>query len=123
MALRVDGPLGSWVGVWRPAQRQLHHLPAPEGWLAGTGLWTAEGVLRLPCATPAMPCGVAVLNPPGPERRSERDLREDRKENRKGSSARPERPSPEGESTTPAEPAAPRPVPLQQAPLGRLATK
>ncbi|WP_326752442.1 hypothetical protein OIE73_11245 [Streptomyces hirsutus] len=127
VALRVDGPLGSWVGVWRPAQRQLHHLPAPEGWLAGTGLWTADGVLRLPCATPAMPCGMAVLNPPGPERRSERDLREDRKENRKenrkDSSARPERPSPEGESTTPAESAAPRPVPLQQAPLGRLVTK
>ncbi|MGW1896279.1 hypothetical protein ACWCQB_02240 [Streptomyces hirsutus] len=123
VALRVDGPLGSWVGVWRPAQRQLHHLPAPEGWLAGTGLWTTDGVLRLPCATPAMPCGVAVLNPPGPKRRSERDRGEERKENRKDSSARPEQPSPEGESTTPAEPAAPRPVPLQQAPLGRLVTK
>lgn len=115
VALRVDGPLGSWVGVWRPAQRQLHHLPAPEGWLAGTGLWTADGVLRLPCATPAMPCGVAVLNPPGLKWRSERD--------RKDSSAKPEHPSSEGESTTPAEPAAPRPVPLQQAPLGRLVTK
>ncbi|MEF9903486.1 hypothetical protein [Streptomyces sp. P9-A2] len=127
VALRVDGPLGSWVGVWRPAQRQLHHLPAPEGWLAGSGLWTADGVLRLPCATPVMPCGVAVLNPPGPNPPGpKRQSEQDRKEDREGSSRKPEQPSLEGESTTPAEPpapAAPRPVPLQQAPLGRLVTK
>ncbi|MFC5953545.1 hypothetical protein ACFP51_03260 [Streptomyces pratens] len=132
VALRVDGPLGSWVGVWRPAQRQLHHHPEPEGWLAGSGLWTADGVLRLPCATPAMPCGVAVLNSPGlnspglkrqSERDRSKDRKEDRKEDRNGSSAKPEQPSPEGESTAPVEPAAPRPVPLQQAPLGRLVTK
>ncbi|MGW3678435.1 hypothetical protein [Streptomyces prasinus] len=129
VALRVDGPLGSWVGVWRPAQRRMHHLPAPEGWLAGTGLWTADGVLRLPCATPAMPCGVAVLNPPGPnppgpERQSERGRGEDRREGppegRKDSSGKPELPSPEGESMTPAAPAALRPVPLREAPLGGL---
>ncbi|MPY55621.1 hypothetical protein, partial [Streptomyces acidicola] len=35
VALRVDGAVGSWVGVWRPAERQVHHLAAPEGWLAG----------------------------------------------------------------------------------------
>ncbi|MEV5353168.1 hypothetical protein [Streptomyces sp. NPDC052693] len=66
VALRVDGPAGSWVGVWRPAERRVHHLPAPEGWLTGTGLWTADGVLRLPYATEAVPCGVARLRPPAP---------------------------------------------------------
>ncbi|MEU6181015.1 hypothetical protein [Streptomyces coeruleorubidus] len=64
VALRVDGPRGSWVSVWRPAERRVHHLPAPEGWLAGTGLWTPEGVLRLPYATEAVPCGVAQVSPP-----------------------------------------------------------
>ncbi|MFF6999795.1 hypothetical protein ACFY93_33365 [Streptomyces sp. NPDC008313] len=64
VALRVDGPAGSWVGLWRPAERRLHHLPAPEGWLAGTGLWTREGVLRLPYATDAVACGVAWLTAP-----------------------------------------------------------
>ncbi|WP_408996664.1 hypothetical protein [Streptomyces europaeiscabiei] len=29
VALRVDGPRGSWVGVWRPAARRILHLPAP----------------------------------------------------------------------------------------------
>ncbi|WP_244207360.1 hypothetical protein, partial [Streptomyces swartbergensis] len=66
VALRVDGPRGRWVGVWRPAERRVHHLPAPEGWLAGTGLWTPEGVLRLPYATEAVPCGVAQVSPPAP---------------------------------------------------------
>ncbi len=31
--------------------RQLLQLPAPEGWLTGTGLWTEDGVLRLPYTT------------------------------------------------------------------------
>ncbi|CAM5745518.1 hypothetical protein SAFG77S_12848 [Streptomyces afghaniensis] len=64
VALRVDGPGGSWVGVWRPAERRVHHLPAPEGWLAGAGTWTPDGVLRLPYATEAVPCGVALVSPP-----------------------------------------------------------
>ncbi|WP_030238606.1 hypothetical protein [Streptomyces sp. NRRL S-455] len=64
VALRVDGPAGSWIGVWRPAERRVHHLPAPEGWLAGTGLWTPDGVLRLPYVTPVVPCGVAQMSPP-----------------------------------------------------------
>ncbi|MFD3734153.1 hypothetical protein [Streptomyces sp. NPDC058632] len=119
VALRVDGALGSWVGVWRPARRRMRHLPAPEGWLAGTGRWTAGGELRLPCATPAMPCAVAVLHPPGPERRSEQV----RRETGEGSSAKLEQPFPQGESAPPAVPAARRPVPLRQAPLGRLVTK
>ena len=31
---------GSWVGVWRPAERRLHHLAGAGGWLAGAGLWS-----------------------------------------------------------------------------------
>lgn len=64
VALRVDGPVGSWVGVWRPAERQVRHLPAPEGWLAGAGWWTRDGVLQLPYATEEVRCGVARVEVP-----------------------------------------------------------
>jgi hypothetical protein len=64
VALRIDGPAGSRLGVWRPAGRQLHQRPAPPGWLAGAGVWTRDGVLRLPYATGAVPCGVAGLVAP-----------------------------------------------------------
>ncbi|MEU3183046.1 hypothetical protein ABZ707_02355 [Streptomyces sp. NPDC006923] len=68
VAFRIDGAAGSWVGVWRPMGRGLRQLPAPEGWLAGAGLWTRDGVLRLPYATGAVPCGLASLrtDAPGP---------------------------------------------------------
>ncbi|MCH0567442.1 MULTISPECIES: hypothetical protein [unclassified Streptomyces] len=118
VALRLDGPFGSRVGVWRPAERQMHQLPAPEGWLAGAGRWTPQGVLLLPYATPEEPCGVARWEVPA-------------------AVAAPAEPgaSPETAPTAvsaagpaagpvgPAEPVAPRPVPLQEAPLGRLVTK
>ncbi|QIY55257.1 hypothetical protein HEP86_12835 [Streptomyces sp. RPA4-5] len=61
VAFRMAGPNGTWLGVWRPSGRQLRQYPAPEGWLPGTGLWTADGDLLLPCATEAEPCGVARL--------------------------------------------------------------
>ncbi|MFF8727649.1 hypothetical protein ACF073_14310, partial [Streptomyces sp. NPDC015171] len=61
VALRFDGAFGTWVGTWRPAEREVRHLPAPEGWLAGAGLWTPDGVLRLPYATQGAPCAVADL--------------------------------------------------------------
>lgn len=64
VALRIDGAAGSWVGVWRPAGRQLHQLHAPRGWLAGAGFWTPGGTLRLPYATRAVPCGVACVEAP-----------------------------------------------------------
>ncbi|MFJ4919437.1 hypothetical protein [Streptomyces sp. NPDC088725] len=64
VALRIDGAAGSWVGVWRPAGRQLHQLRPPEGWLAGAGLWTRDGALRLPYATREVPCGVARVAAP-----------------------------------------------------------
>ncbi|ORT60423.1 hypothetical protein [Streptomyces sp. CB03238] len=63
VALRIDAAAGSWVGLWRPAGRRLHHLAAPEGWLTGAGLWTREGVLRLPYATRSVPCGLARVDP------------------------------------------------------------
>ncbi|MFJ4929852.1 hypothetical protein [Streptomyces sp. NPDC088736] len=96
VALRIDGPAGTWVGIWRPVERQVHHLPAPEGWLAGAGMLTEDGVLRLPYATRSVPCGVAPLEaPPAPV---------------------------DTESARPPERVTARPVPLQQAPLtGRTA--
>ncbi|MEU4462261.1 hypothetical protein AB0G20_00815 [Streptomyces sp. NPDC024017] len=125
VALRVDGPAGSWVGVWRPAERRVHHLRAPEGWLAGTGLWTPEGVLRLPYATEAVPCGVAQVNPPGavpapPEPDPAPPVPE--APGHPGRPEEPESPASPAQSTSPATPSAPRPVPLQEAPLGRLVT-
>lgn len=121
VALRVDGPMGSWVGVWRPSERQVHHLPAPEGWLAGAGLWTKDGVLQLPYATAAAPCGVARMAAPsgetgGPGETGAGDAGPEDPVGDGGTAAE----SPESD---PPEPVAPRPVPLQQAPLGNLVTK
>ncbi|MFI5939467.1 hypothetical protein ACIBCB_04220 [Streptomyces uncialis] len=66
VALRIDDAGGSWPAVWRPAGRTVHRLVPPEGWLAGAGLWTRSGGLRLPYATAAVPCGVARLDPAPP---------------------------------------------------------
>ncbi|MFC9397159.1 hypothetical protein ACFTWS_28930 [Streptomyces sp. NPDC057027] len=93
VALRIDAAGGSWVGAWQPSSRRMAQLAAPQGWLAGAGLWTAEGVLRLPYATDGVPCGLAGLEmPPEPE------------------------PEPEPAAVV-EEPRVCRPVPLQQAPL------
>ncbi|MER8014482.1 hypothetical protein ACIQ7S_02440 [Streptomyces griseoluteus] len=100
VALRVDGPLGTWIATWRPTDRQVRHLPAPKGWLAGSGLWTPKGVLRLPYSTAQTPCGVAELTAPA------RD-------------AAPAEPARAGEP----EPPAPRPVPLREAPLAKAAAE
>ncbi|GAA2661068.1 hypothetical protein [Streptomyces vastus] len=69
VALRIAGGgaragEGSWLGVWRPVERRIHQLPAPEGWLTGSGLWTKDGVLRLPYATETLPCGVSRVVAP-----------------------------------------------------------
>ncbi|WP_405873404.1 hypothetical protein [Streptomyces sp. NBC_00005] len=113
VALRFEGSVGSWVGLWRPDRRQVLHLPAPEGWLAGAGLWTRDGVLQLPYATAEVPCGVARMVAPPGETGESGDPGE-------SGGAGPEGPVSEPD---PPEPVAPRPVPLQQAPLGRLVTK
>ncbi|MFJ9853016.1 hypothetical protein [Streptomyces sp. NPDC101150] len=64
VAFRIDTAHGPRLGVWQPSGRRLRQLPAPEGWLAGTGLWTAGGELLLPCETAARPCGVARMAVP-----------------------------------------------------------
>ncbi|UED86702.1 hypothetical protein [Streptomyces profundus] len=66
VALRLTTADADWVAVWRPQQRELIHLPAPEGWLAGVGRWTVDGDLLLPYATAATPCGVARTPVPAP---------------------------------------------------------
>ncbi|MFB8771178.1 hypothetical protein [Streptomyces broussonetiae] len=112
VALRVDGPEGSWVAVWRPADRQVRHVGAPEGWLAGAGLWTADGVLRLPYATDEVPCGVVTASVCPPV-------------SQPVSAPVPEGSGGDGQPSEPdsPEPVAARPVPLGEAPLSRLITK
>ncbi|WP_217240694.1 hypothetical protein [Streptomyces sp. AC555_RSS877] len=139
VALRVDGPVGSWVGVWRPAQRRMYHLPPPQGWLAGAGLWTGDGVLHLPYATAEAPCGVArVAAPSGDEGDMGATGGAEGSGGMGGTGAEgPVRDGTASEATSegfsaasgepseadPPAPAVLRPVPLQEAPLGRLVTK
>ncbi|MEU0965105.1 hypothetical protein ABZ357_06535 [Streptomyces sp. NPDC005917] len=125
VALRIDGPMGSWVGAWRPRERWLRHLAAPEGWLAGSGLWTEDGVLRLPYATGEVPCGVAAFAVPWGETREYGGPGDAGRGDpvRDGTAAGASRTPGEQAEPDPPEPVAARPVPLQQAPLGRLVTK
>ncbi|NEC38744.1 hypothetical protein, partial [Streptomyces rubrogriseus] len=143
VALRVDGAFGSWVGVWRPAERRVRHVPAPEGWLTGAGLWTPDGELRLPCSTPQSPCGVARLAAPDAgDGRTEgtndeggagtpggsggaADTRDTADTAESAESAPDESgdPAATAPSTRASAPGRPCPVPLQQAPLARLVTK
>lgn len=67
VALRIDGPAGSWVGVWRPAGHAAASTRRPAGWQAGRGVWTRDGVLRLPYADGNVACGVALLEAPADE--------------------------------------------------------
>lgn len=130
VALRIDGPMGGWVGVWRPAARQVQHLAGPEGWLAGSGLWTEAGELLLPYATADAPCGVArwaaaprsgaltgeAEGPGGTGGTGAGDAGPEDPEGGGGTAASSPEPGPP-------EPVVARPVPLQQAPLGNLVTK
>ncbi|WP_406057889.1 hypothetical protein OG462_14705 [Streptomyces sp. NBC_01077] len=106
VALRIDAAGGSWVGTWQPMARRMGQLAAPVGWLAGAGLWTAGGVLRLPYATAGAPCGLAdVEAPPEPGPGSE-----------PVATAVGAAVAVAAESVV-EEPRVCRPVPLQQAPL------
>ncbi|MFD9411978.1 hypothetical protein ACFWBN_33890 [Streptomyces sp. NPDC059989] len=90
VALRLpDGD----IGLWRPADRYLFRLGAPAGWLGGTGVWSSEGRLHLPYATPEVPCGMVGVS-------------------------QPVAPPPPVRLDPPPAPVL-RPVPLQQAPLQR----
>ncbi|MFF8383641.1 hypothetical protein ACF053_08330 [Streptomyces kanasensis] len=106
VAFRVDAAAGSWVGVWRPAARRLLHLPAPDGWLAGAGLWTRDGVLLLPYAHASAPCGLARVEGAAEALVPVADTTP--------AQAEPAGGEPSGRSGTPV---VCRPVPLQQAPL------
>ncbi|MGZ9930690.1 hypothetical protein ACXNSR_12415 [Streptomyces sp. NC-S4] len=88
VALRL--PEGD-IGLWRPADRRVFRLGAPAGWLGGTGLWSPQGRLHLPYATAEVPCGIVGLSLPASQ--------------------------PPPVVLDPPTPTAPRPVPLQQAPL------
>ncbi|GGO44754.1 hypothetical protein [Streptomyces lasiicapitis] len=100
VALRVDdGSDDSAPRLcgWRPADRQVHQLPTPAGWLAGAGRCTRDGVLELPYVTGSVPCGMARVEVPAPA---------------PGAKASAEVKEASGGAR------AARPVPLQQAPLG-----
>ncbi|MFF8993215.1 hypothetical protein ACF09H_25430 [Streptomyces sp. NPDC014983] len=124
VALRIEGPVGTWVGLWRPAERRVRHLTAPQGWLTGSGLWTRDGVLRLPYATGETPCGVAELRAPagGPGTAAPAAPAGEGRDRDGAAAETPDELPPGAAEPEPAEPAPPRPVPLQQAPLGRLVT-
>ncbi|WP_404827389.1 hypothetical protein [Streptomyces halstedii] len=102
VALRIDGPAGDWVGVWRPSGRRLVSYAAPAGWQAGSGFWSRDAVLHLPYAQDGAPCGVALLEAPADE---------------------PHQPATNGTEPSGAEPTPGpcRPVPLGEAPLIRRA--
>ncbi len=104
VALRIDGAPGSWVGVWRPAGRQLHQFAAPLGWVPA-GYWSRDGVLRLPYTNGATPCGVALLDAP----RGRGTLLRARPYGWRGRRREP--------SAADTAPAVCKPVPLGQAPL------
>ncbi|MEV0750270.1 hypothetical protein OG345_29025 [Streptomyces sp. NBC_01220] len=111
VALRIDGAAGTWAGVWRPSGRRLHQLAAPEGWLAGSGSWSRDGVLGLPYANGDTACAVAYLTAPS-------DLEQSAEAAPAGCAESGMQPS---AAVTP--PPVCRPVPLGQAPLmGRTAS-
>jgi hypothetical protein len=117
VAFRIDGAEGSGVGVWRPGGRGLLRPPAPPGWLAGAGLWTRGGVLRLPYATEAVQCGVAEVRVPDHEGTQAPAPRGEFGHGATCVQAAPEvspGEEPRGADDTPVMC---RPVPLQQAPL------
>lgn len=66
VALRMTTHEADWVAVWRPQQKEAQHLTPPEGWLSGTGLWTAGGELLLPFSTAHTPWGLARFPVPVP---------------------------------------------------------
>lgn len=110
VALRLDGPGGCRLGVWRPAARRLVQLPPLPGWITGSGLWTQWGELRLPFATASHPCGLARLAVPDPAAADAVAAGSATAEVRDGPYPGPE--EADGEQDIPT-----RPIPLRHAPL------
>ncbi|MDB1087796.1 hypothetical protein PJ985_09490 [Streptomyces sp. ACA25] len=109
VALLAEGPGGTRIVAWRPQQREVQPVAAPEGWLTGAGRWTPGGELLLPFSSADTPCGVARVPVPVPVPRPRpRPLRSFR-----GG----ELPAPGPAADTAAVAGVCRPVPLQQAPL------
>ncbi|MDX3453545.1 hypothetical protein PV396_16565 [Streptomyces sp. ME02-8801-2C] len=125
VAFQIEGSAGSWVGVWRPAARQVRHFPAPEGWLAGVGLWSRDGELQLPYATGEVPCGVVRVwaEEPGEGGESGTGCVSGAVTGAEQGAGTGAETGTGVETVVPAPVAVARPVPLQQAPLGRLVTK
>jgi hypothetical protein len=117
VALRIDSTAGSWLGLWRPSARRLHQLAAPQGWLAGAGLWSREGVLRLPYAHRSVPCGVARID--APQETFVPDMITEPAVIAESAQAEYTGGEPDGAAGTPA---VCKPVPLQQAPFTGRAT-
>ncbi|WP_210586797.1 hypothetical protein [Streptomyces sp. GESEQ-35] len=124
VALRIEGPVSAWVGVWRPADRQVRHLAAPEGWLTGTGFWTREGTLQLPYSTEAVPCGLTQWEAPQRGAGNCATSHDGAADNHDGTADNHDAAA-DNHQQNPTPPAKPqRPIPLQQAPLtGRMATR
>lgn len=106
VALRADGPNGTWAALWRPGRRGLRHLAAPSGWLPGAGLLRADGELLLPYATAQTPCGLSRV-PSVPDAAPDE---------RASAGAPGPASAPTVRGMASAQPIC-RPVPLQQAPL------
>ncbi|WBB64685.1 hypothetical protein O7599_29620 [Streptomyces sp. WMMC500] len=113
VALRLDGPGGCRLGVWRPVARRLVQLPPLPGWITGSGLWTQGGELRLPYATPAQPCGLARLAVPDP---AAEPAEATAAEERTGAYPATD-PAPDDAGGAREEDTHTRPVPLRHAPL------
>ncbi|WJV49108.1 hypothetical protein [Streptomyces flavofungini] len=104
VALRVDdgsGDSSPRLCGWRPSERRVHQLTAPEGWLSGSGRCTRDGVLELPYVTGTVPCGMARVQVPSPV-----------------PAPQPDSEASEQVTGVVGGVRAARPVPLQQAPLG-----
>ncbi|ONK14727.1 hypothetical protein [Streptomyces sp. MP131-18] len=118
VALRMTTNVADWVAVWRPQQRELQHLGVPDGWLAGSGLWTVDGQLLLPYAAEHTPCGLARIDvpvlPPAEPGQTAGTPEPAAQEPRAGTGEMPELPEPPDPETTQERDASPEPDASQE---------
>lgn len=117
VAVRIDGAGGSWAGVWRPADRRLHQLAPPRGWLAGAGVWDRAGVLQLPYSDVEVACGVARAGCEETFGRKEDPAPGGHRAAGSATDSTQTEPAGGELSGAPRGPVMRKPVPLQQAPL------